>query len=89
MGSHTYARRKFEGLCVICEAPAAPHTMCPMHLEAQRKKMASRTKRMRIYWRKQKLCITCGRIPVPGTKSCAACSERNAEWKAGRRKRKA
>ena len=88
MGLTTYADRKGRKVCVRCEAPLASRTLCADHLEAQRVAMAPRTRRIRAYWKARKLCLGCGRIPVPGTKHCGACAERNSEWKAGQRKKK-
>lgn len=81
MGLTTYADRKGRRVCVRCEGPLSTRTLCEEHRMAQCVAMAPRTRRMRAWWRSQGLCLACGRLPVPGTKHCAACAERNAEWK--------
>ena len=82
MSLSTYARRKGDRLCVVCESPElATRTLCEPCRKKQCKAMAPRTRRMRAFWRAQKRCLYCGREPMPNTKYCGACAERGAGQK--------
>jgi hypothetical protein len=77
LGLYTYWRRLNEGVCTRCCSPElATKTLCEPCRQRQKAIMYPRTKRLRMWWRSQGLCIYCGKIRAPGLKSCDYCADR-------------
>jgi hypothetical protein len=74
----SHAKRKAQGLCVRCQAPAVPGmTRCQACLDDNQAQRETR--------RAAGLCVQCGKNPAPPGERCQSCRDNEQRWYAGRK----